>query len=126
MPAESDFYDALGRTIQVIRTDLGLSRRELADRVGISYSYMAAIETGRKRPSSPVLLTIARRLGLQSHELLEAAERRIGGRSDLRPSDGTTSTAELARLAGELSAGDLQLLVAMARRLAGSPSTRRD
>ncbi len=70
------FYDALGRTIKVARTDLGIERKDLAERAGISYSYLAAIENGQKQPSSQVLLTLAEALGLRTHELLESAEDR--------------------------------------------------
>lgn len=70
------FYDALGRTIKVARTDLGIERKDLAEHAGISYSYLAAIENGQKQPSSQVLLDLAEALGLRTHELLESAEGR--------------------------------------------------
>ena len=72
-----EFYEALGRTVQVLRTDQGLDRKDLADRAGISYSYLAAIENGRKPPSSKVLLSIATALGLLGHELLASVETRL-------------------------------------------------
>ena len=42
------FAEALGRTIKVIRTDQGIERRELAERAGISYSYITEIENGQQ------------------------------------------------------------------------------
>ena len=72
-----EFYEALGRTIQVLRTDQSLDRKDLADRCGISYSYLAAIENGKKPPSSKVLFAIAGALGLLSHELLASVETRF-------------------------------------------------
>ena len=72
-----EFYEALGRTVQVLRTDQGLDRKDLADRAGISYSYLAAIENGKKPPSSKVLFAIAGALGLLSHELLASVETRV-------------------------------------------------
>jgi len=72
-----EFYEALGRTVQVLRTDQGLDRKDLADRAGISYSYLAAIENGKKPPSSKVLFAIAGALGLLSHELLASVETRL-------------------------------------------------
>jgi transcriptional regulator with XRE-family HTH domain len=69
-------YDALGHTIKVARTDLGIDRKDLARAAGISYSYLAAIENGHKQPSSGVLLALAEALGLRTHELLESAEGR--------------------------------------------------
>lgn len=71
-----EMYRALGRTIHVLRTDQGLERKELAERAGISYSYLAAIENGKKPPSSKVLFAIAEALGLHTHELMGAAETR--------------------------------------------------
>jgi len=71
-----DFYEALGRTIQVLRTDQGLDRKDLAERAEISYSYLAAIENGKKPPSSRVLFRIADALSLRSHELLASVESR--------------------------------------------------
>lgn len=72
-----EFYEALGRTIQVLRTDQSLDRKDLADRAGISYSYLAAIENGKKPPSSKVLFAIAGALELLSHELLASVETRL-------------------------------------------------
>ena len=79
-----EMYEALGRTIQVLRTDQGLDRKDLAERAGISYSYLAAIENGKKPPSSKVLFAIATALGLHSHELLASAETRVERHAALR------------------------------------------
>lgn len=68
---------ALGRTIQVLRTSKGLSRRDLASRASISYSYLSAIENGDKRPSAKILTLVASALGVHGHELLAAAEARV-------------------------------------------------
>jgi transcriptional regulator with XRE-family HTH domain len=80
-----EFYEALGRTVQVLRTDQGLDRKDLADRAGISYSYLAAIENGKKPPSSRVLFAIAGALGLLSHELLASVETRVRRRHQPLP-----------------------------------------
>jgi transcriptional regulator with XRE-family HTH domain len=65
----------LGRAIRVIRAGRDMSRKHLAKRSGLSYSYVAEIETGAKSPSSKALALIARALGVALHELMEAAER---------------------------------------------------
>ena len=75
-PDGLEFDEALGRTIQVLRTDQGLSRRELSNRAQISYSYLSAIENGAKPPSSKILALIAAALGVHRHELIAAAEAR--------------------------------------------------
>ena len=71
------FALAVGRTIKVLRTDQGLGRKELAERVGISYSYLTEIENGNKPPSNTILGAIAAVLGVQLHELIANAEERV-------------------------------------------------
>lgn len=71
-----EFGRALGRTIKVMRTEQGFGRRELAERAGISYSYVTEIENGDKPASSKVLAMIAGALGVRLHELIAAAEAR--------------------------------------------------
>lgn len=77
-----EFAEAIGRTIKVIRTDLGIERRELAAKVGISYSYLTEIENGNKPASSTVLRPLAHALGLRLSQLTEAAEHRLDARTD--------------------------------------------
>jgi len=71
-----ELYEALGRVIQVLRTDRELDRKDLAERSGVSYSYLTAIENGNRSPSPAVLQAIAQALGLHAHELLASAESR--------------------------------------------------
>ncbi len=71
------FVQALGRTIKVIRTDLGIDRRTLAKEAGISYSYLTEIENGNKPPSSSVLGPLASALGLRMSQIIQAAEDRV-------------------------------------------------
>lgn len=75
---EASFYEALGRVIQVARTEQGLSRKELAARAGVSYASLADIETARRRPSPSALIRIASALGMGPSELLLRAERYLG------------------------------------------------
>ena len=70
------FSDALGHTIKVARTDLGIERKDLAEQAGISYSYLAAIEKGHRQSSSQVLIALAEALGVRTHQLVESAEGR--------------------------------------------------
>ena len=74
---DDDLYAALGHIIKVLRTDMGIDRKRLAERADISYSYMASIENGQKRPSSQVLIALANALGLRTAELFDSAESRI-------------------------------------------------
>ena len=68
------FYEALGRAIKVARTEQGLSRKLLAEAAGVSYPYLADIESGRGRPSSRPLLAIAQALEMTPSELFARAE----------------------------------------------------
>jgi len=77
LPDPIAYQEALGRTIQVLRTDRSMSRRELAERSSISYSYLSAIENGAKAPSTKILRVIADRLGLETKELLALVDARI-------------------------------------------------
>jgi transcriptional regulator with XRE-family HTH domain len=68
------FQEALGRAIKVLRTGLDRSRSAVAKDAGLSYSYLAEIETGRKRASAAAQQAIAAALGVPVSELLAAAE----------------------------------------------------
>lgn len=96
---ESDYAErftaALGRTIKVIRTDLGIKRRELAERARISYSYLTEIENGNKPPSPTVLAPLAEALGLRMSELTQEAEARMDTQEELSAS--LSSEREWAR-----------------------------
>ena len=73
-PGDPLFAQALGRAIKVLRTGLDLGRRDLARTAGLSYSYLAEIENGKKGASAAAQQAIARALGISVSELLAAAE----------------------------------------------------
>jgi transcriptional regulator with XRE-family HTH domain len=68
---------AIGRAIQVVRTDRGWSRKEFAARTGLSYSFLSEIENGVKQPSSRTYAVIADALDVAPGALLYDAERRL-------------------------------------------------
>ena len=72
-----EWTQALGHAIKVRRTDIGLTRQQLADAASISYSYLSAIENGAKAPSTKILRVIADRLGLEAKELLALVDERL-------------------------------------------------
>src|SRR5215207_2900739 len=65
---------SLGVAIKERRTELGLSRPELARRASLSYPYVAELETGRKQGSPSALHALASALDLTTPELLARAE----------------------------------------------------
>ena len=75
--AEEGFLQGLGLAVQVLRTELGLGRKDLAERAGLSYSYLSEIENGAKQPSSKALILLAKALGLNLYQLIAAAEARM-------------------------------------------------
>jgi len=76
-PASSRLAAAIGRTIQVLRTDRGWSRKQFAARTGLSYSFLSEIENGVKQPSSRNFALIAGALDVAPGALLYDAERRL-------------------------------------------------
>jgi transcriptional regulator with XRE-family HTH domain len=60
----------LGRSIKLCRTNLGLSQEELADRVGLSASYISLIEKGGRDPAVSTAEKIAAALGVPTSLLM--------------------------------------------------------
>jgi tetratricopeptide (TPR) repeat protein/DNA-binding XRE family transcriptional regulator len=58
----------LGSRVRHLRRKRGMTQRDLSFE-GCSYSYLARIEAGDRRPSPRVLMEIARRLGVTAEEL---------------------------------------------------------
>ncbi|AMD89874.1 hypothetical protein HMPREF1022_00249 [Desulfovibrio sp. 6_1_46AFAA] len=54
------------------RDAAGLSQRQLADRVGITKSYVSSLELGYRAPNLNLLIKIARSLEVRPGELLDA------------------------------------------------------
>lgn len=79
------FLSALGRAIKIRRAEREIGRRDLADEAGISYSYLAEIESGAKSPSTESLERIADALGWSTSELIAEAELRTQLRSPQAP-----------------------------------------
>lgn len=64
----------LARAIKVLRVERGMSRSELADSAGVSYSHLSEIETGNKEPSPARFADIAEALELSRSELVALQE----------------------------------------------------
>jgi len=83
---DSAFAVALGRAIKVLRTIRGIDRKDLADRAGLSYSYLAEIENGKKSPSASAQKALADALGVPVRALHAQASRLLdqieAGRDD--------------------------------------------
>jgi transcriptional regulator with XRE-family HTH domain len=64
---------ALGKAIRLHRVERDVSRGELAEEAGLSYTYVSEIENGTKQASSKALHRVAEALGLEAHELMASA-----------------------------------------------------
>jgi transcriptional regulator with XRE-family HTH domain len=60
----------LARTIQNLRTSKQLTQEELAERLNVSQSWLARIETGREIPNLKRLQQIARALDVKVKDLI--------------------------------------------------------
>ena len=65
----------LGRTVRQLREDRGMAMRELADRAGVSSSFVSQIERGVANPSVASLQRIAEALGTSIGALFDGSDR---------------------------------------------------
>lgn len=64
----------LGKFVEMLRNEKGLSQRQLAEKAGISNTEVWRIESGeRKNPSPPVLKSLAPHLSISYEELMKKA-----------------------------------------------------
>jgi transcriptional regulator with XRE-family HTH domain len=67
---KTDLLSAIGETLRGIRTERGLTLRQVAEGAHVSISYLAEIERGEKDPSSRVLESVAGGLEIEVGDLL--------------------------------------------------------
>lgn len=63
----------IARAIRFVRLARGVSQHDLADRVGISPSYLSLMESGKKEPSLSMIRSLARGLDISDDLLLLSA-----------------------------------------------------
>lgn len=61
----------MGERLVKAREAAGMSQRALAERVGVSYGAIAMYELGQRRPRGPVLVAMARVLGVAAEDLID-------------------------------------------------------
>jgi transcriptional regulator with XRE-family HTH domain len=60
-----------GEALREKRRDAGISQRELADKIGVDFSYISKVENGRlPPPAADTVVKICRVLGTKPEELL--------------------------------------------------------
>ena len=72
-------YKKIGKRIKRYRAEKGLSQEELAEMVGITYKHLSNIETGNRRPSLEIVVSIASALNISPDDIL------IGSLKQSRP-----------------------------------------
>lgn len=65
--------ESIGQRLRRLRTERGLSQRELAE-PGVSYAYISRIEAGTRQPSVKALRKLARKLGVSAEYLETGSE----------------------------------------------------
>lgn len=65
-----DMHYALARNIQKVRKSKGLTQEELAEKLGISLTYMGRIEIAQRIPNLKMLYRIAEALGVKVRDLI--------------------------------------------------------
>jgi len=60
----------LGRRMQKVRQEKGLTQEKLAEKVGVSTTWIGYLETGYRRPNLKMIYKIARVLKVPASELL--------------------------------------------------------
>jgi transcriptional regulator with XRE-family HTH domain len=67
---DKDKKVALGRTIQKVRKQAGLTQEQLAEKLGITLTYMGYFEIGHRVPSLRMLCNIAAVLRVNVKDLI--------------------------------------------------------
>lgn len=70
-----DFRPILGARVKALRTRLGLTQEELAERADMHWTFISGIERGRKDPRVSTLGRIATALGVTPADLLRSPRR---------------------------------------------------
>ncbi len=100
----------IGKNIKKIRMQKGLSQQQLAQKSGISQSFLSALENGKKSPTVDSLNKICRSLGIS---LAEFFSRERSQEFAALPAEIVTLVEELR----ELSPGQIQHLRSFIRSL---------
>ncbi len=64
-----DIYDTIAKQLRLKRLQAGLTIEDLADTAGISVSFLAYLETNKKKPSLATIAKIAKALNVSISEL---------------------------------------------------------
>jgi transcriptional regulator with XRE-family HTH domain len=63
--------ELFGRRVRSLRKAQGLTQQELADRAGVNYKYLGAVERGEENPSLKIISAISQGLKVELRDLFE-------------------------------------------------------
>ena len=69
-----DVRERVGRNVQELRRERGLSQEEVAHRAGVHPTYLSGVERGRRNPTITVLQRIALALGSDIEQLVQTSK----------------------------------------------------
>ena len=98
-------FETFGADVQQAREAVKMSRRELAEKVGIDPRYLANIENKGQHPSVQIFLELMSRYHVSVDQILFGDAE--GGKS--------TASRQLDALVGEMSDREIQILIATAQ-----------
>jgi transcriptional regulator with XRE-family HTH domain len=81
----TDAKVTIGRMIRLLRESGGLSQEKLAERAGITYQYLSAVENGKENFTVGILESIAKALGIELPSLIERAYTDIAPIPSVKP-----------------------------------------
>lgn len=73
MAGAGNVYEQVGNTVRDFRTKAGLTQQQLAERAGLSVSFVSFLESGRKKGSLETYQRLARALGIPLASLFRGA-----------------------------------------------------
>jgi transcriptional regulator with XRE-family HTH domain len=71
-----DLRLAFGKRVRELRTGLGLSQEQLAERAGLHYTYVGGIERGERNPALVNIGRLAQALEVSMADLFSVLDRR--------------------------------------------------
>ena len=86
---------AFGIRVRQLRTELGITQEDLAERCGLFRTYLSRIETGVANPTLTMIFALAQTLGVTPPELLDFSETVV---PSLRPVASKVSPKKSVRL----------------------------
>jgi transcriptional regulator with XRE-family HTH domain len=70
----TDIRQVLAKNMKNLRSRLGITQEQLAERANLTHSYIGAVEIGQRYPKPETLEKIAKALGVDTPELFSLAD----------------------------------------------------